>query len=821
MGPGFFNAVASDHGLDAANLHKQFAKNNVKLCNLSTRKIYLLKCRKNHIFPKHIAVNVACAFQSIVENSPFTNKINNAIVRFKRQLLNFEIKITYWKLNALVKETDTLEQRILSAYLPSTEQFLSTQRVRYSNHHRSNMTRLNRKFDRLSENQLNTHIKANTENFIHNATSTVIPDDVKLLMGLGPKFSLPSVGSEIPVFSIIADVEAILNGRIEQSQRNEIRHTTASMLKTAVSRDNRSSFENFLLEKKKSCVNFLKEHDDIICIRSDKGAKTVFMEKSEYMKKADDLLNDAATYRKILDPTIGIQNINNKFVNKLHERDKIDRITKFKLTTHHATPPLMYFLPKHHKPNMPLRPITADLNGPTRNLADFATGILNKLQKSSYHIRNSYEFCEFINSEKFEEAEGMFSFDVVSLFTNAPVNKIMNILEKRWDEIAALTNLDKQEFMEMIEICTTNSYFAFNNQCYKQCYGTPMGAPISPILVELLMDDVLDKVQAKMEQKSRRIPILKKYVDDLFLLLPKNDVDEILSIFNSIEERIQFTFERETSNSIPFLDMTVFRDESIKGFYTRWYRKPVSSGRILNYKSIHPMSQKISTVRGFIDRVYRLSHSRFAEDNRKMLIDLLTMNDYPMRLVNRLINQYNKPKVIIASPNIVDNPIVAHCSLQYVPVISEKIAKSITSAVDNVRIAFKSQNNVGQLFSKLKDKQPITESTNVVYRIDCTGCPKCYIGMTGQKLCKRVRQHELDVIGNRQNKSALAYHSITTGHPFGFENVKVIEREQQYKKRCMLEELRIKASGNCVNQKSIDTRNVSDIYTSLFKTMNR
>lgn len=681
------------------------------------------------------------------------------------------------------------------------------------------MSRLNRKFDRLSETQLKAHITSNAVNFVHNATSIDIPDDVKLLVGLGPKFSLPSVGSDIPVFNIIADVEMILNERIEQAQRNEIRHDTANVLKAAVSHDSRSSFEKFLLEKKKLCVNFLKEHDDIICVRSDKGAKTVFMNKSEYIEKAEDMLNDVATYRKISDPTTSIQNINNKFVNKLFEGGKIDQIMKFKLTTHHATPPLMYFLPKHHKQNMPLRPITADLNGPTRNLADFATGILNKLRKSSYHIRNSYEFCEFINNQKFEDGEEMFSFDVVSLFTNAPVNKIIEILEKRWDEIACLTNLNQQEFIEMITICTTNSYFAFNNQCYKQCYGTPMGAPISPILVELLMDDVLDRVQTVMEQNSRKIPIIKKYVDDLFLLLSKNRVEEILSIFNGIEERIQFTFEHESSNCIPFLDMTVFRDESVNGFYTKWYRKPVSSGRILNFKSIHPMSQKISTARGFIDRVYRLSHSRFAEENKKVLIDLLTMNDYPLKLVNRLICQYHRPKDTTPTQNNESSSIVRHCSLRYIPRVSQQIAKSITSKVDNVRIAFKSSNNVGQLFSKLKDKQPITESTNVVYSIDCKDCPKCYIGTTGQKLCKRVRQHELDVINNRRRKSALASHSISQNHSFDFDGVKVIERERQYRKRCLLEELRIKASSKCVNIKSIESRNVSDIYTSLFKTI--
>lgn len=128
---------------------------------------------------------------------------------------------------------------------------------------------------------------------------------------------------------------------------------------------------------------------------------------------------------------------------------------------------------------------------------------------------------------------------------------------------------------------------------------------------------------------------------------------------------------------------------------------------------------------------------------------------------------------------------------------------------------------MGRLFSKMKDKQHITESTDVVYQINCLDCPKCYIGTTGQKLSQRIREHELDVQHNRPNKSTLAYHCITTGHTFDFAHPKIIERERVKKKRNFLEELRIKSCNNCVNSKSTDTRNVSDIYTNLFKNLNR
>lgn len=60
----------------------------------------------------------------------------------------------------------------------------------------------------------------------------------------------------------------------------------------------------------------------------------------------------------------------------------------------------------------------------------------NKLLKSSYHIKNSYEFFDFITNQTFEHDEVSVSFDVVSRFTKAPVDKIIGILGKRWDEIS-------------------------------------------------------------------------------------------------------------------------------------------------------------------------------------------------------------------------------------------------------------------------------------------------------------------------------------------------------------------------------------------------
>lgn len=136
---------------------------------------------------------------------------------------------------------------------------------------------------------------------------------------------------------------------------------------------------------------------------------------------------------------------------------------------------------------------------------------------------------------------------------------------------------------------------------------------------------------------------------------------------------------------------------------------------------------------------------------------------------------------------------------------------------DNVQVASKNINNVGRLFSKLKDRKPLSEATDVVYQFKCNDCGRFCIGTTGQKIKKRGQQHANDVLNNNPARSALARHSIENNHSFDFENVRILETERKYNKRMFLEELHIKSCKNCVNIKSIESKNVSGIYTKLLE----
>lgn len=649
-------------------------------------------------------------------------------------------------------------------------------------------------------------------------------------MGLGPKFGMPIRPNEIPIHEIMADVEYIVEHFEHDQQKDIVRTDASNALLRAKQKSGISPADRFLLDRFKKCNDFLHEHQELACVRSDKGGKTVLMYKQDYTDKSTAMLSDRTTYKVISDPTGSLQRKNNELVSLWHTKNLIDWSVKRKITTYNAVPPRMYFLPKFHKANLPLRPISSDINGPTNAMSKFAVGILNNLEKSRYHIRNSYDFREFITTQRFGTDERMVSFDVVSLFTNALMERIKTVLLQRWPEIQRYTKLPQQDFFKMIKLCTCNSYFKHGDKFYQQIYGTPMGSPISPISVEILLDALLDEVICKAETELNiKITVCKKYVDDIFLVLPEDKIDAVLKIFNGAERRIQFTLENERNEELPFLDMVVIRDTTSNTFLTRWYKKPIASGRLLNYHSLHPFGQRVATAIGLIDRVNRLSDARFNNENKTTVFEILVSNDYPKKLISRLWNRYHNSRSRGDTVNMSNNTGDAtdqlatetnakiYRGMLYVNGVSEQIRKSIRNVAPNIEVSMRNFHSVGTLFSSLKDRLPTMLQSNVVYHIPCLDCNRDYIGTTSQLLKVRVGQHKGTVRNIQPEKSALAHHAITHHHHFDFDNTTVIARNDCEWKRMFLEEVKIKSSSSCVNIKSKEANNVSNIYTKLLK----
>ena len=92
----------------------------------------------------------------------------------------------------------------------------------------------------------------------------------------------------------------------------------------------------------------------------------------------------------------------------------------------------IYGLPKIHKINYPLRPIVSSINFPTYKIANFIHKyIAERLPTYKSEIKDSFSFQKLVQNIKLPDGYVLISLDVTALYTNVPINLVMNSLEKR------------------------------------------------------------------------------------------------------------------------------------------------------------------------------------------------------------------------------------------------------------------------------------------------------------------------------------------------------------------------------------------------------
>ena len=154
--------------------------------------------------------------------------------------------------------------------------------------------------------------------------------------------------------------------------------------------------------EKQNAISELRSDNTRVILTADKGVSLVVMNKDEYVKKAEELLN-TDTYRTISnDPT-------NKYKNKLisllktikAESGISDAVYKRLYPT---GAPKFYGLPKVHKDEMPPRPIVSSIGAASYETSKELARILKPLMgKSPYQVQNSKDFIQQIQDIKLQE----------------------------------------------------------------------------------------------------------------------------------------------------------------------------------------------------------------------------------------------------------------------------------------------------------------------------------------------------------------------------------------------------------------------------------
>ena len=108
-----------------------------------------------------------------------------------------------------------------------------------------------------------------------------------------------------------------------------------------------------------------------------------------------------------------------------------------------------------------LRPIIFNTEASTYDLAKYLNQQLKPLQ---YTIKNGKSLTKRLKKMKIPPEYKMVSFDAVSLFTNIPLDEIIEIMIKRiYNKKEINTDIPNKEMKKLLYLCTKNALFLTNN----------------------------------------------------------------------------------------------------------------------------------------------------------------------------------------------------------------------------------------------------------------------------------------------------------------------------------------------------------------------
>lgn len=558
-----------------------------------------------------------------------------------------------------------------------------------------------------------------------NLTNVVIPSDVLLVLSWGSKFIFPKILDRIAMPVFLSQIEHTMSLTINPALLN----STAMQIKRSILEQQREYLPphlSWLKLLKIRAESFFKHYSDLKAIPADKGKITIIINLRDYHEKLEDHLKNIRHYAKInMNPLLNLIKEEREILMELAKNNLIKCFIK-PYKSNCMLLPRFYGTIKIHK-DMKIRPITSNAgNVVGSNLNKVANKILSIIfPPNENHVININKLKGFTDSVHVPNDYILASYDAVSMFTNIPTSLVITLIARKLDVFKQTFQVEGRLIIKMLHfILQRCTYFMANGFIYKQVSGLPMGGSISTICCRIVMDSII-------EQTLKLIPAplaFKIYVDDTLFIIHKDYKSSTLNALNSIYESIQFTCEDEHNESINFLNITITRCENRLSI--KWYRKPFSSFRLLNYYSSHKMSTILNTAAQFIKNTLKLSDETHFCENKEILTEILQYNCFPpMKIFTLLQNNYTLMRPL---ESVNENLITGYIPMPLSNTDNGEI-KRIIYANSNLK-SHRLTESIGSCKTSfvrgIKDKLPLSKQNNVIVKILCQCKLKMKIDLT-------------------------------------------------------------------------------------------
>lgn len=578
-------------------------------------------------------------------------------------------------------------------------------------------------------------------------TNIYIPMDIRIGLSFGYKFLFPYEFNQNNIFKLFAQLEMTIEQAIPELSILETSFEIKQILKNHIDQFNFNDTLAWLKFLSFRINNFFKNNPGLFATRTDKGSHTVIMSIDDYKVKLENHLSDIVYSKINVNPLRNLVSREKELLDELFILPFIkERFSKNIFQPHILTLAKFYGLPKIHKNGIPLRPITSTVNSPGFFLSKLFYQLLDIVfPRTDYHIKDSYDFVEFINNTEINNNDILVSFDVVSMYTSIPFKLVYDIIKERSNDFVNNFGINEDLLSSILTFLLKEcSVFIALDKIYIQKDGLPMGNCLSPLIARIFMDKAMDFLLNQIQ-----VSFIKVFVDDTIAALNINKVDQALEILNNfVPGKVIFTVEKENDHfSINFLNVTLIRLNNV--IITNWYRKTFASGRLLNYFSSHKRATIIATAVHFIRTVLILSDACHFQSNRNIVIVTLHLNSFPEILIITLINQfYTYMKSFNQnSNNISDNQYVI---FPHAINHSKRIKNTISKFKNpNITLADSIQNTKINFVKTVKSIDPPLSSSNIILSSTCK-CKKRYIidstkfnetgKMTLKRLCSKKKR---------------------------------------------------------------------------------
>ena len=335
--------------------------------------------------------------------------------------------------------------------------------------------------------------------------------------------------------------------------------------------------------KYRKIVETLSKNSRIVIMKQDKGKGVVLMGRTVYLEKCLDILDTKQFTKLSTDPTMKTEERIQRVLRKIKRSFSTQEYSTISPTG--SCPGKFYGTAKVHKlPEngnvnyLPIRPIVSNIENPTYQLAKYLAKLLSPLSQSQYTVKSTKDFIGKMQNVNVPHGFNKISFDVKSLFSSVPLEETINVaLDRIYHRKEIDTSISKNDMRNLLLLCTKNVHFCFGGGIYQQNDGVAMGSPLGLVLAGIVMVELETRI---IPMATDSISHWRRYVDNAFVFIKKGYVEHVLARLNSFHKNIQFTYELENQNKLPFLDVLLIRRGN--NIETTVYRKSANNDIYLN-----------------------------------------------------------------------------------------------------------------------------------------------------------------------------------------------------------------------------------------------